>query len=105
MKKTINKIIKSTAISIVTLLAGFIITAISFNLFDSLTPNQMKILFAFDVICLTVAGAITLLVSDKKKLQKKQKKARRKIRYQQLLKEEQDFSQLVKIADKSDFAA
>ena len=46
MKKTGKKLIQSLVIWVVTLAAGFLITYVSFNLFDNLTANQLKLLFA-----------------------------------------------------------
>ncbi len=105
MKNTVKKLIQSVIISVVTLFAGCIITCVSFNLFDNLTSNQMKVLFAFDVICLAATGAFTLFIYDRKKLLKKRKKKLERLHYQRILKREQEFSQIEQIIDHSDFAA
>ena len=50
MKKTLKKLFKSILITTVTLLSGFGITSISFNLFGTLTSNEMKLFLAIDVL-------------------------------------------------------
>lgn len=66
MNKTIKKIISSIIISSITLGIGFGITMVSFNLFGTLTPNQMKLLFAVDVICLVAVVGAFLFFSTRK---------------------------------------
>lgn len=74
MKNSVKKIIKSIAITAVTLLSGFGITAVSFNLFGSMTANEMKILFAIDVVILLLVGAAFYCAEERKaKRAKKQK--------------------------------
>lgn len=105
MKNLLKKMIKSTAITLSTLITGILITFISFQLFDNLTANQMKILFAFDVICLVVIGAAVLLIYDKKQIKKKSKKehSRRKYINQKML--QQELFEINRIINNSDFAA
>ena len=43
MKNSIKKLLKGLFITTVTLFAGFGITALTFNLFETLTSNEMKI--------------------------------------------------------------
>ena len=62
MNKTVKKLISSVAISAVTLSVGFIVTMVSFNLFDALTTNQMRILFTVDFVCLIAVGGIFLYI-------------------------------------------
>lgn len=73
MHKTAKKIIASILISAATLATGFALTMVSFNLFDYLTTNQMRLLFAIDFICLIAVGGIFLYLSDNK-----EKKAKRR---------------------------
>ena len=46
MKKSVQKLFKGLLITTVTLLCGFGICAIFFNLFGTLTANEMKIFVA-----------------------------------------------------------
>ncbi len=67
MKNSTKKLIQSILIFIVTVIIGFGITLISFNLFDTLTANQMRILFAADVIILLFIGTIAWFVYESQK--------------------------------------
>lgn len=75
MNKKIKLLLEGTAIFISTLVIGFCVTAFSFNLFDALTRNQMRILFAVDIIVLMIAGSIAwgIFNSRKIRLQKEMK--------------------------------
>ena len=73
MKNSVKKLFKGLLITAVTLIAGFAITALSFNLFGTLTPNEMKIFFALDVIILFSVGTIIFTIDDKNKRKRKQK--------------------------------
>lgn len=79
MKNSVKKIFKSIAISVVTLVVGFGITAISFNLFDNLSRNELRVLFAVDFIILFAIGGITLWSSERKatRLKKERELAKR----------------------------
>lgn len=66
MKEKTKKFITGIIIFISTLVTGFSITAISFRLFDSLTNNQMRILFAADVIMLLIIGTIAWFIYESK---------------------------------------
>lgn len=74
MNKNTKQIIQGAIIFIATLLIGFGITAISFNLFDTLTQNQMRILFTADVMLLIAIGTVAKLIFDGKKAKKKREK-------------------------------
>lgn len=65
-----SKIIKGLIIFVTTLLAGFGITALSFNLFDVLTQNQMRLLFAADVLLIIAVGAAVWSVYESNKIKK-----------------------------------
>lgn len=67
MRNNKKQIITGIIIFLVTLIAGFSITAISFNLFEVLTRNQMRALFAFDIISLLMVGACVLLFTQSRK--------------------------------------
>ena len=66
MKKSVQKLFKGLLITTVTLLCGFGICAIFFNLFGTLTANEMKIFVAFDVIILLTVGGIFYCIDEKK---------------------------------------
>ena len=65
MKKTLKKLFKSILITTVTLLSGFGITSISFNLFGTLTANEMKLFLAIDVIILVFVGGVFYYIDEK----------------------------------------
>ena len=64
MKKTLKKLFKSILITTVTLLSGFGITSISFNLFGTLTANEMKLFLAIDVIILVFVGGVFYYIDE-----------------------------------------
>lgn len=66
MKKSVQKLFKGLLITTVTLLCGFGICAIFFNLFGTLTANEMKIFVALDVIILLTVGGIFYCIDEKK---------------------------------------
>lgn len=66
MKKSVRKLFKGLLITTVTLLCGFGICAIFFNLFGTLTANEMKIFVALDVIILLTVGGIFYCIDEKK---------------------------------------
>lgn len=74
MNSKSNKIIKGILIFSVTLLSGFGITALSFNLFDALTQNQMRLLFAVDILLIIAVGIIVWFIYESGKLKKKKQK-------------------------------
>lgn len=79
MNKNKKQFISGAIIFIVTLISGFIITALSFHLFETLSQNQMRILFTCDVLSLMTAGGIALAVSESKKgRMKKQRQLERR---------------------------
>ena len=65
MKKSVQKLFKGLLITTVTLLCGFGICAIFFNLFGTLTANEMKIFVALDVIILLTVGGIFYCIDEK----------------------------------------
>lgn len=72
MKKSLKQFISGLIICAVTLAFGFAITAVSFNLFDTLTTGQMKTLFALDVVSLITAGGLAFFLSETKREKKEQ---------------------------------
>lgn len=64
-------ILKSVIIFLTTLFVGFGITAFSFNLFHDLTQNQMRLLFALDVISLIAIGGGVMYFFESKKAKKR----------------------------------
>jgi len=105
MKKKTKKFITGIIIFISTLAAGFSITAISFSLFDSLTNNQMRILFGTDVIMLLIIGTIAWFIYESKlNCTKKSKESEQ--RHNDRMQRNIDYSkELSTILDYSNFAA
>lgn len=73
MKKNKKQIITGIIIFTVTLIAGFGITVLSFSLFDTLSRNQMRFLFALDIILLIASGGGAYLFSEAKKKSREKK--------------------------------
>ncbi len=74
MKKSLKQFVSGLIICMATLVFGFAITALSFNLFDTLTSGQMKALFALDVASLITAGGLAFFLSETKREKKEQQK-------------------------------
>lgn len=72
MNNLFSKIIKSIIIATVTLLCGFGITALTFNLSDTVSTNELRILFVADFLLLCVIGGAYFYAFESKS--KKQKK-------------------------------
>ena len=66
MKKSVQKLFRGLLIATVTFLCGFGICAIFFNLFGTLTANEMKIFVALDIIILLTVGGIFYCIDEKK---------------------------------------
>ncbi len=108
MKNSVKKLLKGLFITTVTLFAGFGITALTFNLFGTLTSNEMKIFFALDVAVLFTVGTIFFLIEDKNKRKKKQQQEFEKRHLERVEKSFRSFNgiDVVKIAATSkDYAA
>lgn len=105
MKRQIKNFIKAVLISISSLMAGIAITAVSFNLFDSLTNNQMKLLFALDVICLAVLGTIIYFIVESKKVRDRRKKEFEKRHNSRIAQRNDQMRDIFKIINQTDFAA
>lgn len=67
MNKKTKEIIKGITIFTVTLVIGFMVTAVSFNLFEELSRNQMRILFAIDIVILLAIGGIAWHITESAK--------------------------------------
>ncbi len=105
MKKTVKQIISTLVISGVTLAAGFAITGISFNLFDDLTPNQMKVLFAVDVLSLAVIAVSVWYFFESKRIKARRKKELEKRHQQRIIQRENEMREINKLINFSNFAA
>ena len=105
MKKTVKKIITGILITTITLAAGFGITMLSFNLFDNLTDNQMKILFAIDVFSLCVSALGVMYFFESKKYKEQKRKAFEKRRLERIEERDAQLRELSEIINCSNFAA
>lgn len=105
MNKTVKKIISSVAISAVTLLVGFIVTMASFNLFDVLTTNQMRILFTVDFICLIAVGGIFLYISENKSAKRKRRQEFEKRQRERIEQNKKEMAKINEIISNSGYAA
>lgn len=88
MKKRKKQLIEGTIIFITTLAIGFAVTTLSFKLFDSLTQNQMRILFAVD-FTLLIASAGSVMVYFESAKNKKQRKKEFEKRHNKRMAEKQ----------------
>lgn len=105
MKKTLKQIIEEILICIVTLAAGALISSISFNLFDTLTRSQVRVLFAIDIIILLVIGTAALLIYESKQ-SKKEREARFRERHSKRIENHKKrMSGIDKIISYSNYAA
>ena len=105
MNKNTEKLISSIVISTTTLIAGFIITMVSFNLFGELTANQMKILFAIDFLCLAAVGGTFLFLPEYKKDKKREKRELERKRIRRFLENEKEIAEINAIISASNYAA
>ncbi len=105
MNKTVKKLISSVAISAVTLSVGFIVTMVSFNLFDALTTNQMRILFTVDFVCLIAVGGIFLYISESKSAKRKRRQGFEKRQMERIEENEKEMAQINEIITNSGYAA
>lgn len=91
--KGIN-ILKSIALFTASLTVGFIAISFPFNLFNTLTADEMHIIFISEIIIYSLIGAIFLVVKDKKKQQEIKNKKRREIRKKKLEQVQRDWIDL-----------
>jgi hypothetical protein len=77
MKKKIQSALRSFALFAVTLTSGFALTLGSFNLFESLSRNQMRLLFVADIaIILSVGAAVHFFTESRRARVKKENELR-----------------------------
>lgn len=105
MKKTFKKFITALTIFTVTLIAGFAITGISFNLFESLTSNQMKIIFSVDILSLAIIAISVWYFFESRKIKEQRKKELEKRHQKRIIQRENELSEINKIINFSNFAA
>ncbi|MCH5320472.1 MAG: hypothetical protein J1E36_01835 [Eubacterium sp.] len=105
MKKTVKQIISGLVIFGVTLAAGFVITAVSFNLFDSLTANQMKLIFAVDVLSIVAVATGAWYFFDSKKAKARRKRELEKRHFERIKQKETEMTEINKLINFTNFAA
>lgn len=105
MNKTVKKIISSVVISAVTILIGFGVTMVSFNLFDTLSTNQMRILFTIDFVCLIAVGGIFLFLTESRNAKRKRRESFEKRQRERIERNEREMSQINEIISNSRYAA
>lgn len=105
MKKVLKQIIEGISICAVTLVVGGVISGVSFNLFDTLTRTQLRVLFAVDIISLLAIGACALLIYEAKQ-SKKEREARFRERHEKRVESEEKRMQGInEIISLSNYAA
>lgn len=105
MKKSSKKLLTGAIIFTVTLLTGFGITAISFNLFDVMNRNEMRIIFAIDVILLFLIGTVAWFIYEGKKAKKARKNNFEKRHNERINKIEKQHTEMLSILNSKNFAA
>lgn len=108
MKKSVQKLFKGLLITTVTLLCGFVICAIFFNLFGTLTANEMKIFVALDIIILLTVGGIFYCIDEKKaknKIKEKEFEKRHNERIEKAFREFDGLDMVKICAGSNDYAA
>lgn len=108
MKKSVQKLFKGLLIATVTLLCGFGICAIFFNLFGTLTANEMKIFVALDVIILLTVGGIFYYIDEKKaknKIKEREFEKRHNERVEKAFREFDGLDMVKICAGSNDYAA
>lgn len=105
MKKQVKQIITALAIMAVTLIAGFGVTILSFNLIDSMSVNQMRILFTIDILALLISAAGVWHFFESKKLKAKRQKEYQKRKAARISQSEKEMKEINEIINLSNFAA
>lgn len=105
MNKKTKQLIEGAIIFISTLVVGFAVTVLSFRLFDSLTQNQLRILFAVDFAALIAAGGGTMLYFESKKNKEKRKKEFEKRHNKRIEEKQSQLKNIEAIIANSTFAA
>lgn len=105
MNRNFKKVLEGLLIFAATLIAGFLITAISFNLFDELTRNQLRILFTIDIAALSAIGGIVFFAANSKKQKLRKKKEFEKRHQQRTNKRDNEMAGINIIPAKNQFAA
>lgn len=105
MKKKTNKIITGILISTITLLIGYAVTKLSFNIFGELSTNQMRAVFAADLFALTAVGTFAYFFYENKKLKEKRKREVEKRRLSRIEKSNKEMSEINRIIFQSNKVA
>ena len=105
MKKNKKQIITGIIIFTVTLIAGFGITVLTFSLFDTLSRNQMRFLFALDIILLIASGGGVYLFSEAKKKSREKKELFEKRHNGRVAEKNKMMSGIYDIIESKNFAA
>lgn len=71
-----NNFAKGLLLSVVSLVVGFVAIGVPFKIFDFLSADGMRILFAVEVAIYLLIGAVFLTIQEKKKKQREQEMKR-----------------------------
>ncbi len=69
-------ILKGIAISIITLVVGYVAMIVPFNLFLSISKDGQRIFFIIELCVYLTVGCVFMLIQEKKENQAKKEKAR-----------------------------
>lgn len=105
MRKSLKQVLTGIIIFAVTAATGFIITTVSFNLFDTMSQNQMKIIFAVDVVILLFVGTISWFICESASSNKKSRKKYIKNRQKQLDELKKQNEEILNLINCTNFAA
>lgn len=105
MKKSTKKALMGALIFTITLVLGFGITALSFNLFDIMSANEMKLVFALDVVLLLIIGTIAWFIYEHKNSKNARKKELEKRHNERLNKIDKQNREILRVLESKNFAA
>lgn len=105
MKKSTKKALMGALIFTITLVLGFGITALSFNLFDIMSANEMKLVFALDVVLLLIIGTIAWFIYENKNSKNAKKKELEKRHNERLNKIDKQNRETLRVLESKNFAA
>ncbi len=103
MKKQTKKFTTGLIISAVTLAVGYAITMLSFNIFGELTINQMRAVFAADIIAFLLVGAFAYFrLESKRNEERKQREfeERHRRRIERSVRENEEIKRIIFQANK-----
>ena len=91
----IKKIFKGLVISFLSLGIGYIAIGVPFNLFTSLSPENVRLIFIVELAIYLVIGAVCIIFLDRKEAKAKKEKARKIQRLEKRKEAQEEYYSLV----------